>query len=319
MPPKNKITRKIKGSEFEGEENLSAAEWSKLVVDSLTNSAAKLFPAWTGDPVVIPGMTLSNDNSKASNLNVFVQGDLLDGKAKAVLASRFWPMQDNNVYLSLPTLPGDIFKFSGSLTSDLLDSSRIEHAFTRAGNPLPPEEATDLGAGNFCLKLHLRPTQATWVAFSVSLFPSSQADLLEHHPLATNGAFPGICISAGELKLQPRSAEKFVEKATGCPVLPALRLGGTAPISLTIKEVKAALAALFRKALLPENKQNHSTLLPRWSAIQECGVSKLLDGTPELMWPLPTEVAATVNLGKNPVGLPPPPAPPLFPHFLFLQ
>ena len=42
MPPKNRITRKIKGSEFEGEENLSAAEWSKLVVDNLTNSAASL-------------------------------------------------------------------------------------------------------------------------------------------------------------------------------------------------------------------------------------------------------------------------------------
>ena len=303
MPPKQRSARKIDSADFEGAEELDAGDWRRLGGSSLPSSASDLFPEWTGEPLVIPGLTLTNDNAAAANLSVFVQGDLLEGKKKAVLASRFWPVSDNAIYLNFPSIPGDLFKFGSNMTSSLVDSSRIEHEFTKSGAILAPEEVSDAGVGDFCLKLHLRPTQAAWTAFSISLFPASETTLNADHPQCKNPVFPGICILTGELKLQPRASELFVERATGCPVLPAISTGGDSPIAIKVKEIKAAIAALFRKAVLPENKQNHGTLGARWAAIQQHGPSKLSDGTPDLLWPLPTEVTATVSLGRAQLAL----------------
>lgn len=137
MPPKQRSVCKIDSADFQGSEELDASDWKKLVVSSLPTSVRDLFPDWTGEPLVIPGLILPNDNASVANQSVFFQGDMLEGKKKAVLASRFWPMSDNAIYLAFPSLPGNLFKFGSSL----VDSSRIKFESSAARCSLPSRRA----------------------------------------------------------------------------------------------------------------------------------------------------------------------------------
>ena len=327
MPPKKKAKQagSIQSDEFEGSENLNQGDWLKLQVDSLNHSADKVVTNWNRGLVGVLGMSLTPDNCKPKNLNVFLQGDLLNGGRKLLLAKRFWPNADNTVHLMLKDLDGALFPFKDNLTSTLVDSSRLSYAFVRGNATLEQGETEEMGLGGFCLKVHLVPTQATWMAFTVSLFPDSLANLTEDHPLCKNPSFPGIRLTSGELPMHPRSSELFPERATGCPLIPAILPGSPiadAPIGITSSDTRAAVAALMRKAIKPDCK-NIGPLLAKYQALLENGSSKLADGAPDPIWPLPSEpvsIGKTQSLIKFPLlpwkergfinGLLPPPPPP---------
>ena len=289
-------SRPIGGDGFNGTEELSPADWASLVVDDLTSSAKNLLPT-DYSLMVVPGLSLNNENSKPSTLGLFLQGDLLK-KINKFPATKFWPLVTNkNVHIVFNQLPGNLFRFGNDMTSDLVDSSEIEFRFIKKVKYeddviVEKAEATELGVGNFCLKAHLIPTKPNRAAYYISLFPESEATLRRDHPLCCNPRFPGINILNGELNIHIKTSTWFKEKSTGCPILPAISLGANEashPIILFLmKVVKEALSVLLCKALQPENKKNHTLLLPRWLAITTGGEKELHTCTPEFIWPLPT-------------------------------
>ena len=292
MPPKKKQRQAvIQSDEFDGEENLSAEEWANMTVTELAGNANKFVRPWNQGLVGLLGITLNVDNNKPMNLNIFLQGDLCGGSRKSLLAKRFWASADNTIQLYIPSLESALFKFDNRLTSDLIDSSRFDHSFNRNGATLTPEEMDEAGVGGFCLKVHLIPSQAKWISFTVSLFPGSLADLVDDHPLCRNPVFPGIRIMSGELPLHPRADQLFPERATGCPIIPMVLPGSateTTPVNLSSRDVQAAVAALMRKALKPDSR-NLQTLLSKWQSLLSEGASLLADGSPDNLWPLPAE------------------------------
>lgn len=284
-------SRPIGQDGFKGAEELTPANWETLVVDNLASSAEKLLPT-DYSRMVVPGLTLNNDNSKPATIGMFIQGDLLN-KIDKFLATKFWPVTDKNIHLVFAQLPGNLFKFGEEMTSEIVDSSEIEFYFIKKKDGVKVEntEATELGVGNFCLKAHLIHTKPNRAAYYISLFPESEATLRRDHPLCCNPRFPGINILNGELNIHIKTSTWFKEKSTGCPILPAICLGANPvshPITLSMKAVKEALSVLLCKAIKPENKKNHTLLLPRWLAITTGGEKELHTCTPEFIWPLPT-------------------------------
>ena len=118
MAPKKRIAV-IKNKAFSGKDNLTTNDWKAMVVDSATQSA-ELVDDWQGEPVVIPVVSLNEDNSRIENCTLASCGTLWGETGKVSQANKLWNLNEP-VKLHLQPIPMEKFTFQGSMISEFVD------------------------------------------------------------------------------------------------------------------------------------------------------------------------------------------------------
>ena len=94
------------------------------------------------------------------------------------------------------------------------------------------------------------------------------------------------------------ATSKLINTKYGSPILPVIKL--SKPLSSKDKipssrHICAAISVTFRSVTVPEIQKSVSTLLARWSEIQDKGSSSIRQIAPEAIWP---EVVLEEDPGK---------------------
>lgn len=298
MKPKKTRQTVIGGTGFEGIQPLNIELIKKLEVAQVSGIPNKLLQNWSGGIVGIVTTNLTNDNRRVDNCNFLLMGNIFSTSQKTIGASKFWDMP-GNINLCIKETDTSIFKFKGSLSSELVDSDDINFSITKDNQEIEDSDMDSLNFPGFSLRAFINPISAERAKIIIVLYPLPKDTLLDEHPLANKPQFPGIQLFNAEFNFAPL-ASTFPPTGHGLPFLPAILPSqpfDILPNHPSGQDFKVAIAALMRRTTKPECKLNHNMLLPRWEEIQSEGDSLLKDLTPDLIWPLPT--ATPPHLGRN--------------------
>lgn len=206
---------------------------------------------------------------------------------KVISGNKIWSFEEP-LSLKISGLDCGIFKFSGQLTSELLDHSKVGYSFSKKkGEQVDLEGIQGAGFNGFCLRAYIVPTASTKANLWIVIYPGSAEDLTTEYGGATNPRWPGILLSKSEIKLGPVYNSIF-DEACGTPVLPAIILGSplsSVAVVPATKELVGRQAALLRTAIIPETKSSRSAMIERWEQIQEEGDRQFKKNTVDPIWP----------------------------------
>ena len=289
---KRKAAPTISGPGFNNPRDPTLTELKRLVAPSFERAQEELLPNlanWSGGLYGAIGLNLANDNRSVESGCFLLYGQLSNTPISAQCA-KFWP-RGNDLKLELRFEDMSIFNFKDSLTSDLLDSAAINHIFTRGDTQIERAELEDAGINGFCIKAFITPTRETFAKIHLALLPMGLDELLDAHPLADNPLFPVISLTTpGEFPIGPAAAGVRLPDPWGFPIWPILTTTtnlNDVPNVPSGTDLRAAMAAILRKATRAEAKNGPAALLRRWDEVKEAGASNLKGTDPDKRWPLP--------------------------------
>ena len=286
MGPKSKGVTSFMSADFRGKAVLTDEDLKILSIEGPADIFDKV-NVWESTPVIALVVKLNNDNSEITDCDPVVTGDFFEEGRRVVTANNFWP-DSKGVAISLGKIPGSAFTFSGSLQSNLIDSSALDVTYTLNGEATTKDE---LGIPGFSIRLFLTPADPKWVRFYLMLYPLPLDKLVAAQPLSCNPKFPGYKAYYGDIILGPRSS-LLLKKNFGCPVAPMIVRGSPDPVLssiITAKKLTAAVAATLRTAVKPEINKVVSVLSKRWGLINVHGESQLKHFPLDNIWPQPKE------------------------------
>lgn len=268
---------------FEGSDEVNSSDLKRLVIQSRQRAAQSLVENWNGSIVALVTAELSDDNHEVINTSFLLQGNLFPDK-KTFSVKKLFGTQEA-IKLTFNSLDSASFSFGDSLSSNLVDDTKFPCFFSHEGEALAEEDWESLGLEGFCLRAYATPKAATWITLRLVLYPLREAELLAKYPLASSALFPGLLLFRGDIPIVPES-EWLLDKRIGCPVLPGL-LAGSSPanISFPSSVLKAAVAKVLRKPVIPETKLSLSQVLRRWETLEAVGEDGLIVIEPDLYWP----------------------------------
>ena len=289
----------ITSPRFEFTDVLTANDLKRVCAPSFTTAAAALIENWEGEPVLMVGLHLSQDNESVTNSSTLLQGTLYK-TGKALEVSKLWNTKANFI-LKIEALDLTKFRMGGNMFSEYLDSDDFDHAFWDKDKKAEAE-ATALADNNikgFCLRVFLAPMSSKSANLAVLLFPASLATLEADHPQHQKPAFPGIVITRAEILLGPQT-KTITDKIYGSPLMPVLC--PSTPILSSSKipqmcQLAGSIAALLKKTQAPDCKANHKTLNESWENIKRDGESRLAEKSYDKYWPAP--VRKSIDTGRN--------------------
>lgn len=246
---------------------------------------------WNGDdPLFVPFVELSQDNKRVANANVALKGQLF---SDPVQATKLWEV-DDSIILKLNKIDLSLFRFNGSLQSDILDHSQVEYSFNkkRGGEEVDPVEISQTGFEGFSLRAYLIPSSGLMSKLLITIYPFPEDVLFENYPQAKNTKFPGINANEVDISMGIDVAT-VLDRPVGSPILPAIIPGSPLSVVATIPpagEILSRLATLLRTAVVPELRSSRSALFNRFDSIEEKGEENLKNIPPEVIWPEPEPV-----------------------------
>ena len=281
----------LKGRSFDPVEDLSKEDILPLLTAGAGPGSRETLLAlgWNEKVVGTVTLWLSNDNASVAR-GVFSLAGVFLPDAIVIPAKKLWHDLPDSISLSVALPSPDVFSFPDSLVSDYVDDDQLPHFYFFNNSPdstrLSEEDISDVDLGNFCVRLFIYPASATYVFFSVLIFPLSSEDLKEH-ALSPNPKWPGLLLCDGQLPLFPPSARKV---KWGAPFLPLVVPGAPFQENSAIppsQEFRAKLASIMRGSSLPETKRNGEALLTRWASLDRDGAGALDTSLPPVLWPAP--------------------------------
>ena len=295
----------ISGRGFRITDNLRLQHLPSLSIPGTGAGAESRLEAlgWNKRIIAYLSLALSNDNRFIANGNFNLIGTISD-QSLILPAKKIWNTPNDDVSIQLTIPDGRNFTFSqGGLFSDYLDGSTCTASYFTNTNPSNPtllqgEDLEARGIKDFCLRAHAVPTSSTSVKLWISIYPSSKDEVLEH-PLGQNPAWPGILLFSGQVPLFPPSSS--LSLSWGQPVLPLIILGGPLedlPNCPESAEFVSKSASILRSCATPDTCRTGAQLLPRWTELDEEGVSKLISVPPEKIWPTPTSATRPPRQGR---------------------
>ena len=285
----------ITGAEFSGEELLEVNDISDWLVNGVGGEPAKAVLddlGWDGEAVVGITIITSPDNRRVINSGLFMTGELMRNQ-KEVRANRIFGEADKEIRILYQIEDASIFTFrNGSPIGEMVNDDKISWSAVKKSSRGTTEiERADLEAnkitGGFCIRPYVVPISATKAKLTLVVFPGQQEDLLAQHAHALNASFPGLELLQLDINLFPQMNEE-TGKSWGCPLIPLFHMGGSLedyPNIPSTTDIKAAISATLRAALMPCTKRDIRSLAAAWTAIQEGGPTKLREKKPELLWP----------------------------------
>ena len=302
MPPR-KQPATISSQAFNGSDELDWEDLEAVRVCDAKDAAAKLVQEWSGGCVGMVNLTLSSDARKVEDAGFFLLGSLFEAQPRVFSTEKFWP--GSRAKLVLKEIDAELFKFSNSLVSALVDSSQLDWAFktTNKGPDLSDAEAKDRNLGPFSLRCHIIPTTDSSAQAYLVLFPLSVKDLTETYPLATDPRFPSLELCGPvDISLAPLQREILDDRSWGQPLLPAIirqdpfdENSAVPPTTL----LKKSTALLLLSAVKADTKKSFNFLSPLWEKSVEQGRDALKLLQLPVQWPAP--VAISPQQGRCPL------------------
>ena len=305
--PQKKITSPL----FKGSDSLSLGQWRELEVVSSADGPRRLMDSWGGTVTGFTCARLDNEN-KIANLNFHLIGVLFaDSEGVSADCNKFWDVEEGHTF-QLDSFDAKVFQFkSGTLTSDLLDSSELKVSWFKDDAPWPEQERSQAGISGFSLRFFVQPIQPNWASINLQLLPLPKATLLQSYPVCLNPSFPGITLYSAKFCSLGFATERiFKDKNFGTPLLPCVIPGADwedFPNHPTTASLRTALATTLRAAWKPVGKANAKALKKRWEEIALAGESSLKAEVPAFIWPEPEPSPAAAPEGTVFKSPPPPP------------
>ena len=266
MGPKKKPTPAITGQGFAYPRDPSQRELDACVVPSFQRATVLREAGWNGGLYGCIGLELSNDNRNVHSGHFCMFGNLFRNPVQAFQAAKFWEGA-NEIKLEISIDSVEIFTFTDSLASELLDSAAVSHKFIRDGQEVDTTELQELGITGFSLRAFVVPTRETYAKVIVGLFPLLLAELSDEHPLLGNPLFPAISLcSPREFALGPPTTTTRRSTRWGFPFWPLLVLGADledCPSFPPGEELRGKMAEVLHKAFKPEIKNGPAALLKK--------------------------------------------------------
>ena len=293
MPPK-KQTAVIQSRAFAGTDELDADDFEALRISDTKDAASKLVQEWSSGCIGMVCLKLSNDNRKVEASSLLLLGSLFEDQPRVISTEKFWP--GSKAKLVLRELDCEIFSFTNSLVSNLVDSSQLDWAFkaSNRGPDLSDAEAQEKNLTAFSIRCHITPLSETTAQAHLVLFPLALKDLETKYPLASDPRFPSLELCAPiVVNLAPPQREVIQDRSWGQPIMPALLKpapfpedGPFPPSSL----LKKALAFLLMSAVKPDVKRSFNYLTPLWEKSLDEGRDALRTLSLDAQWPTPGAV-----------------------------
>jgi hypothetical protein len=248
---------------------------------------------WDGKAAGCIGLKLSSDNGKVENGFFIVRGSISDEWIQ-ISAKKIWPDIEGNLALFLRFRNADVFKFSdGGLASDITAQEEVEHGvfiMSDSRAPVPVLEASfeEWGIGEFSLRMlcviskNSSAANGVLLKYTILVYPESKVQLLTTYEAAQSAAWPGVRVVEGELPMIPRPISKW-----RCPVNPLLMPGVSFASTQKMPppdEIRAAVAAIMGRAVLPEVCRTGTAALARWKRIAE-RAEELSEKPGTVAWP----------------------------------
>ena len=299
MAPKKKQAV-IRNKAFAGTAELTANDYKRLVVENFAEAANTLVEEYSGYPIAIPVVSLSQDNTRIENATLVMCGTHFDQTGKVIQANRLWPIKEP-VKLHIHPIQLEKFQFQGGMVSELLDSTEIEFTLVpeKEDSTITDEILAEQGITGFTLRMFVTPINGYTARATTMIYPLQVEELLDEYPSATCPQFPGICLDRCEVELGVR-ASHVLDKCYGQPIAPAivvqspLRTSTNTPSS---GELSATLSGLLHRVVVPESKTAIKGLRDRWQAISENGDEQLRVILPDTLWP--EKEAPSTSQGKK--------------------
>ena len=130
--------------------------------------------------------------------------------------------------------------------------------------------------------------------FTLFLYPEGKERMLALYELAQSPAWPAMRMAEGEMAMLPKPTTPW-----GCPVLPLMMAGtpfAQLPVIPETEEIRRCVAAIMRKATLPETGRTGAALTTKWRRLAN-NPEELTSKTVAVTWPAASATPA-VN-GKS--------------------
>lgn len=250
--------------------------------------------AWSGKATAVIGLNLSPDNEKVTNGIFAVRGSLDDAKEIRFKCSHIWPDSSDNTTMLVNFPSANIFKFGeGGLWSDLVPSQNIMHSFHgRDNRMINADEQEKRGIGDFSARMICQVSSTSSdrkgivIKYMIVLFPGSAADLADSAESRFPG-FPGLKVGEGSFPLGPKPSQTWQ-----CPVIPFIIPGAPyeeIAMAPTSHRLRAAIAAIMKKAGMPDTLRNGALVLEKWERLR-AHPRDLQDVPPPITWPSTTSL-----------------------------
>ena len=278
----------IQDPAFDSQEDITVDDLRKVAVKSFNDISNTIYKDWSNTPKVFVGLALSDDNSIIEKTSPVVIGEF---PRHTFPANSMWNFKEK-LLLRFEALDLNKFVFNESMTSNLLDSSKIDYAFIKRNGILFSEKTlTGQGFHGFSLRLFLQPISTTLTKMTLVGYPLGVEELKKAHPLYDNPVFPGILLLQMNVLLGV-STTNLITTKYGSPILPVVKI--SKPLDdydqiPSSRDISVAMSRTLRSITIPETRSSLKLLLNRWEEIKEKGGSSIRQLTPNVVWPVIAE------------------------------
>jgi hypothetical protein len=179
----------------------------------------------------------------------------------------------------------------GGLWSNLVPSSRVTHTFHNSANDVVlADQRARLGVSDFCIRMVCQidgssnGRKGVLLRFHILLFPAAAGEL-EDTPETRFPGFPGVLLWDGLVPMGPKPSATW-----GCPILPFIQPTtpfAELPAAPSSERLRAAVAAVMRKAGQPDIMANGANAVAKWAVIR-ANPRALAVNPPRTTWPAVT-------------------------------
>jgi len=283
----------LKDCFFEGDGDLPDNRRRFLTTPSAGTGLRPILEAygWDGGRIATICLSTTNDGTRVSSATFAVWGPLSADNIE-VPATKLWEGVPRGTNLHIRNLQGELFRFSGGLLqSEHLDSVKVEHSFSKGGNPILPADWEANNLGPFTLRLFAyvdktanKHQHSPHIKLTVLVTPGTAEQLATLSERTQHPTWPGIRILEAQADLfpQPDAAERW-----GCPILPFICVRERADDCDAVppgNHLRFAIAEVFRTVALPTACASVAAMLLKGNDILEA------EGDPErrlptITWP----------------------------------
>jgi hypothetical protein len=243
------------------------------------------------------GVIISADGRKVNSARFGLQGKIA-GAAIDLQAAKLWDRVAKDVSVSIEVPEAAAFRFAGgTLYSDYVAQEDCKVIFKRGGVPIDSDEASELGAGQLCLRLfayldkssNVRNGPGPHLKVMVLVYPMNVEELEELSMLSQAPGWPGVKLVEAKAELFPRTQAG----TWGAPMFPLLLAGQRAAAVEEVPDgdrLRFAIAALMRTATLPSTCASRKSLTGKCQDVLDSG-QEPTGRSPSICWPSAPEPA----------------------------
>lgn len=274
-------------------EQLSTTDLEGLSTPGLGNAAIpalKKIGSFNNLGACYIGVTLDASNTNVSDANAYLIGCLLDKDVVTVEGSTLWRDAPDSAMMELDIADLSIFRFRGSLVSNLVSDDTITISYKLDGAEVSRDDFVGQGCGRFCLRGYLYPETKNMMRLIIVAVPMGKDEFHDRFNFATTEGIPGRKISSSLVPLLPNKCKPW-----GLHFYMLIAKGGPGQLTPALGDkLRFSINSLLSKCIKPNVATSANALLAKYLVIDEEkeASSACAPGTPPFYWPSPAPLIA---------------------------